>query len=375
MIGTMPKARSGAIRPVMSEAGFPGFVPLADVEGGPDRAFARLNLNEAMHPPSPAAINAAQQALANSNRYPDDLGTDLRAALADHIGVDVDRLHLGCGSSELLVAAVQIAIAPGDHAIVPSPTFPVCAKRVVLADGRLTEVPVRADGSNDVGAMLAAITDDTRLFYVCTPNNPTGADLTASDLERVIAGVPDGCLLLIDEAYVEFAIAEGGVDAISLIGQRVGPWMITRTFSKAYCLSALRVGYAISSPGAVTQGLIQNRSSFSVSRPALAAASAALRDQDYMQNVLANTIAARQELAVGLNGLGCTVLPSRANFLTVRPHEVPAADLAQLARDAGILIQAMPWPDDKGSLRITVGTPPENQRLLDVLAPALSEHA
>ncbi|MGJ8624685.1 MAG: pyridoxal phosphate-dependent aminotransferase [Yoonia sp.] len=374
MTGTTAKSgRTGAIRPALLETRFPTFIPSYEGESGPDETLGRLNLNEAIFPPSDAAIAAARDALAFSHRYPDDFGTALKSELSTRTGIAPEAIHLGSGSSELLFAAVQISIEAGDHAVLPAPTFPVCAKAITHAGGRMTQVPVRADGANDVDAMLAAITAETRLFYLCTPNNPTGADLSADDLARAIANVPDQCLLLIDEAYMEFAVAEGGVDALSLIGDRSGPWMITRTFSKVYCLSALRVGYAFSSGGDVSQALNQVRANFTVSRPALAAALAALKDDDYLRHVLSATINARHELAKGLSGLACSVLPSRANFLTVRPHSVSAVKLAAQARDAGLLVQAMPWPDAIGSLRLTIGTPSQNETLLAVLRAGLGE--
>ena len=372
MTGTTPKSARGAILPAYLETSFPAFVPMAEGGDGPDDTLARLNLNEAMVPPSPAALDAARAALDHVHRYPDDYGTALKQALSDHLGVAPEALHLGCGSSELLFAAVRISVGAGDHAVLPDPTFPICAKTIVQTGGRMTQVPVRADGANDVDAMLAALTPETRLLYICTPNNPTGADLDESDLAQVIAGVPDTCLLVIDEAYVEFAIAQGGADALSLIGARKGPWMITRTFSKAYSLSGLRVGYAIASEGEVTQALNQLRAAFTVNRPALAAARAALADQDYLADTLRQTIAAREDLAAALAELDCLVLPSRANFVTIRPRSVPAKTLAEQARDADILVQAMPWPDDLGSLRITVGTPAQNEALLAVLRAAMA---
>jgi histidinol-phosphate aminotransferase len=372
MTGTTPEEARGAILPTLLETRFPSFLRQRGDAGGLDESPARLNLNEAMMPPSPAALEAAHAALALSHRYPDDYGTTLKKALSERTGIAPEAIHLGCGSSELLIAAVHICIGKGDHAVLPAPTFPTCAKVITLVGGKMTQVPVTKNGANDVDAMLAAITPDTRLFYLCTPNNPTGASLSKSNLARAIAGVPDQCLLLIDEAYMEFAVAEGDTDALSLIGARLGPWLITRTFSKAYCLSALRVGYAFSSGGAVTQALNQIRTNFSVNRPALAAALAALQDEAYLNDVLTRTIRARQDLATSLTTLDCTVLPSRTNFLMIRPHSVAATDLAERARKAGILIQALPWPDERGSLRVTIGTPAHNQQLLTALRDALT---
>src|SRR5262245_32178738 len=194
--------------------------PAPETGDGPSAGTIRLNLNEAPYPPSPLAIAAAQEALAFSNRYPDHYCTELAQEISRRTGVATDAIVFGNGSGELLVQSAMISLEPGDEAVMPSPTFPTCGKGVQIAGARIVNVPLRADGVNDVPAMLKAITPRTRLFYICTPNNPTGGSLTAEELTTAITQVPDSCMLVIDEAYHEFAGVAGGPDVLPLLAER-----------------------------------------------------------------------------------------------------------------------------------------------------------
>jgi len=338
----------------------------------PDPSQRRLCLNESLHPPSPRAIEAIREAAPVSNFYPDNSGAAITDLIAARTGIPNDRIRLGSGSSQLLHTIGNLAIEPGDEAIIPAPTFPMLGESVAMAGGKLVVVPVNADGINDVPAMLAAITEKTRIFYLCTPNNPTGGVIDEDGLKRVIREVPDSCLLVIDEAYAEFAEREGTTDILSLLNQHRGQWIVTRTFSKAYALAALRIGYALCSDTDLIRGLVQISPSFVVSRVAMAAAEAAMRDRDYLTRTLDELICQRRRLTGALQQMGCTALPSGANFLTVRPPQ-PAAPLAAALKNDGILMQALPWPDENGSLRITVGAADDMDAVIDGLQPLLTD--
>lgn len=345
---------------------FPLLPKIPESGNGPDPALARLSLNESPLCPSPNAIAAAQQALEWGHRYPDHHCTALAAELSARTGVATDCITFGNGSGELLVQAALIALEPGDEAVMPYPTFPTCGKGVQLAGGRIVEVPVRLDGTNDVRTMIAAITPRTRLFYICTPNNPTGGALGADDLTRAITQVPETCLLVIDEAYFEFSAFEGCPDVFSLLRERKGPWVVTRTFSKAYCLAGLRIGYALTSSPELNIGFIRQRNNFNVTRPSQAAALAALRDDAHLTNVVSRTVAERQYLHGELKRLGAEILPSTANFLTITlPGS--AAPAMEALQGAGVAVQLLRWPDDRGALRITIGTRAEHNRLITIL--------
>ncbi|TLP62659.1 histidinol-phosphate aminotransferase family protein [Parasedimentitalea maritima] len=332
----------------------------------------RLNLNESHLPPSPNALAAAAQALTQTNRYPDHGCSTLTAVISKRTGIPASRISFGNGSGEILVALAMLSINEGDEAVMPTPTFPTCGKGVQIAGGKVVSVPVLPDGSNDVVTMLAAVTPDTRLFYLCTPNNPTGAILTASDLELAARQVPDTVLLVVDEAYFEFAQAEGGPDVLKILANRAGPWVVTRSFSKAYCMAGMRVGYALASDEDIHKALWQLRPNFNVNRVAIAAATAAMNDDRYLQTCLTHTISERKRLEIALTLLGFSALPSFANFLTVVPP-VSADIISSSLAAENILVQAMPWPGGNGALRITIGSQSNTDRLILAISKIL-EH-
>ncbi|WP_371171174.1 pyridoxal phosphate-dependent aminotransferase [Aliiroseovarius sp. 2305UL8-7] len=345
---------------------FPSPPAIAEPGGWPPTGVSRLNLNETYLPPSPRALDAARTALTEANRYPDHGCTALADEISHRTGISVERISFGNGSDEILVALALLAIDEGKTAVMPTPSFPTIGKGVQIAGGRLVEVPLRADGSNDVAAMLAAITPDTRLFYLCTPNNPTGAMLGAEDLAVAAHGVPEDILLVVDEAYHEFAQAGGGPDVLTVLADRAGPWVVTRTFSKAYCLAGLRIGYALTNDGAVHNALWRLRPGFNVNRPAIAAATEAMRDDSYLRKVLKQVISERASLALRVQALGFRTLPSFANFLTMRGPWYSEKVVEALNRQ-NISVQHIPWPDGKGALRITVGSVKDTHRLVEAL--------
>jgi histidinol-phosphate aminotransferase len=342
---------------------FPGPPVLAEGRRGFDVDTVRMNLNEAPYPPSPKLSAAASAAMQYANRYPDDGYTVLASLIANRTGIPVERITFGNGSSEILMSLAMISVNQGDNAIMPSPTFPTCGKGVHIASGTVTNVPLRPDGVNDVEAMLEAVSDHTRLFYLCSPNNPTGGILSSRELEKAAVGVPEDCLLVIDEAYFEFAQKEGGTDVLAILANRIGPWVVTRSFSKAYCLAGMRVGYALCSGIEIQSALSQMRISFNISRPSIAAASAAMEDEAYLENTLVQTTAERQRLSERLEKLGFVPFPSFANFLSVRPP-ISAQVIEKKLAENNILVQALGWPDEKGMLRITIDSTANNDRII-----------
>jgi histidinol-phosphate aminotransferase len=249
--------------------------------------------------------------LIQANRYPDHYANDLAREISARTGVAPERITFGNGSGELLVQSALISLEPSDEAVMPS----------------------------------------------------TGGILGEDDLRHAIAEVPETCLLVIDEAYHEFAGIEGGPSVLPLLAARRGPWVVSRTFSKAYCLAGLRVGYVLTSSAELNLGFVRLRNNFNVSRPSLAAALAALRDDDYVAGVIEKTIVERRYLAEGLSRLGATSLPSFANFLTVR-LPVEAAPVVDALAAKGIEVQLVRWPDALGAIRITIGTRADSDRLL-----------
>jgi histidinol-phosphate aminotransferase len=207
--------------------------------------------------------------------------------------------------------------------------------------------------------------------FCCNPNNPTGAFFHDADLERLAAGVPEHALLVVDEAYGEFARPLGAPDTLALLAKRRGPWVVTRTFSKAYALAGLRLGYGLCSDRALADGMARGRTTFNVSDLALAAAEAALADQAHVERLLATCAAGRAQLDQGLRRLGLAPLPSATNFVAVDLRR-PVDPVLKAMRDAGVLAREFRDPGYETCLRISVGTAAENDAALAALAAALA---
>ena len=347
---------------------------LAEPDNVPSPGVIRLNLNESPLPPSPRAIAAMREAIQYSHRYPDHSCSALAKIISHRTGIAADQIVFGNGSGEMLVAAAAVAIQPSDLAVLPQPTFPPVGKNILLAGGEIVPVPVLGNGANDVSAMIDAISDRTSLVYLCTPNSPTGGLLDRKDLSRAADTVPERCLLMVDEAYHEFGTWEGGPDVLSILAGRKGPWVVIRTFSKAYGLSGVRLGYAILSDADLAIGFSKMRSGFNVNRIALAGACAAMQDQEYLDHVLEQVSTERDRLAIRMTALGLSVFPSAANFVLART-KTPARPLADHLATHNILIQALAWPDEVGSIRVTAGTREHNDAFLAVLEDFLHREA
>jgi histidinol-phosphate aminotransferase len=324
----------------------------------------RMNLNEPAIAPSPRVREAI--AAATLHRYPDPLARDLACALAARAGVATDRIVLGNGSDELIVLAAAATLEPGASAVLPAPAFPRYFATALAAGAEPRAVPLRADGANDVAALLGAVDAATRLVWCASPNNPTGALLEATGLARLAQAVPPETLLALDEAYFEFGRAAGAADALAVLADRRAPWIVLRTFSKAYGLAGLRVGYAIASSAAVAEALNRVRSAFNVSAVAQAAALAALEDEAYMRASVDRCIAERERLRERLAARGMACLPSAANFLAVAVGRPGPEAVAALAGRGLLVAPVGPAPFDR-HVRVTIGTPADNDAAFDAL--------
>lgn len=337
----------------------------------PARRPRLIHLNESPYPPSPRVAEAIAAAMHDLNRYPNIYGRDLVDAIARDAEMPAGRIVLGCGSDELIQLICQVALAPGDEAVVPAPSFPRYGLSTRLAGAQIRRVALDAGGACDAAALLAAIGPRTRLVFCCTPNPPSGGMMGEAALRAVVEGVPDNVLLYLDEAYFEFGRHAGGPDTLALLRARKGPWLSTRTFSKAYALAALRVGYAICGDDSVAQALRRVKLQFNVPTLSQAAALAAYRDQPYLSELLDRNAAERQRLADGLAALGVAVLPSAANFVScVMPGSASAAMVALETR--GILVRDWRDPAHLCELRIGVGLAADTDATLGALADHLA---
>jgi histidinol-phosphate aminotransferase len=329
----------------------------------------KLASNENPMPPSERVQKAIIDALPHLNRYPDGSGYYLREALARRHGVTADHLLLGNGSNELIELLVRAFVKPGDEAVVPHPSF-VVYPMIVQAVGGIRVVVTLKDQRIDLEGMARALTPDTKMVFIANPNNPTATIVTADEVEHFMARVPDRAIVVFDEAYYEFAQGPDFPDTLEYMrqGRKV---VVLRTFSKAASLAGLRVGYAVADPDAVAL-LNRIRAPFNVNSLAQVAALAALEDDAHTLECLRIIEAGRHYLYDELATLGVKYTPSRANFILVDVGR-NAADIFQRLLKVGVIVRPMTSFGMESALRITVGTPEENRRLVKALRRVLAE--
>jgi histidinol-phosphate aminotransferase len=361
------------VRPPVAALPRPGIVSpgAADFAGPNAPKVHMLHFNESPYPPSPKAIEAVRAVAANLNRYPDSQGNALAAALSLRTGIPAPQIQFGCGSDELIHDFCTFALSPGDHAVVPAPTFPSFAVETRIQGATPIRVKLDATGANDADGLVAAVTDRTRIVFCCTPNPPSGGQVSAQGLERVATGVPDHVLLVVDEAYHEFGRHAGGPDALAILKHRRGPWAVMRTFSKAYGLAGARLGYALCGSLEVAEALRKVKLHFGATVPAQAAALAALEDDAYLDKVVAAVARERQRLSDGLAGLGLEVYPSVANFVSAK-MPIPAAQVMEELRRRRILIRDWRDPEHLYEIRITVGLAEDTDAVIAALRDILA---
>jgi histidinol-phosphate aminotransferase len=322
----------------------------------PGELLRLLAANESPYPPPDAVVRAIHEQALGVNRYPDNGCGALLAEISAHLGVPADSVVAGCGSvgaTQMLLAAVA---EPGVEIVYADPSFEAYRILTRLSGATPVEVPLR-DGGHDLPAMAAAITDRTRLIFVCNPNNPTGT--VVSDLEVFVEQVPPGCLVVLDEAYIEYARTGDGL-ALARSRRNV---LVLRTFSKAYGLAGLRVGFVAGHPETIA-AIRRAYLPFSVNSIAQAAAIAALRSADELMARVSATVAERDRVTAELVARGWPVTPSEANFVWL-PLGDRAADFAVRCAAAGVVVRAFPG----AGVRITIGAPDENDALLTVAGP------
>ena len=337
---------------------------------GVNAPLRRMSLNESSDPPSPKVIAAVQAAVAGANRYPDPKARALAAAISDRTEIPISRIVFGNGSHELIMLMGPAFMEAGSRIVVPNPSFQPYQSAAKIAGAEVVVVPVDADGANDVDAMLAACAPPPRIVIAATPNNPTGALLSETALKRLIAGVPAATLLVLDEAYYEFGRLAGGPDVLKSLKARKGPWLVLRTFSKAYNLAGLRVGYGLASHDEIAEGIQRVRGVFNVNRLAQAAALAALGDEPYVLASQKRTAAERDRLAVGLKAMNLAPMPSAANFVAVKTPK-PAVEVVGALAKHGIMIVPVGGPPYENHIRITIGTAADTDAVLAALKAVL----
>ena len=327
----------------------------------------RLDSNENPYGPSPRALEAMRRAISSTNSYPDDDSTALRNGLATHHAVPAEQVLVTAGSTGMLSLLCHIMLAPGLNAVTSERSFIVYSMAVQAVGARLIETPMREDRF-DLGAILDAITEETRLVFVSNPNNPTGTVLEAAEVDRFLAEIPGHVVVVLDEAYHDyasyFAVQRKIEYSHSLDQLKSGASVVVlRTFSKAHGLAGLRIGYGIG-PEELMTYCARMRDTFSVSSIAQAAALAALGDHNYVTRVVSTNAAQAQVVGVGLSELGYRVVPTSANFLYCDVGE-DAATVADRLREQGVSVRPMGMWGAPNCLRVSVGTAEQNQFLLN----------
>ncbi len=331
-------------------------------------SIVKLASNENPLGPSPKALAAIAQAAAELTRYPDGNGFELKAALAARCGVKANQVTLGNGSNDILELVARAYLAPGLNAVFSEHAFAVYPIATQAVGAQAKVVPAK-DWGHDLDAMLAAVDDNTRVVFIANPNNPTGTWFDADALARFLANVPDHALVVLDEAYIEYATGGELPDGLKFLADHPN-LLVSRTFSKAYGLAALRVGYGVSSP-AIADVLNRVRQPFNVNSLAQAAACAALADTEYMAASRALNDAGMQQLEQGFRELGLSWIDSKGNFIAVNVGREGMPVYQGLLRE-GVIVRPVANYGMPNFLRITIGTEAENTRFLKALTKVLA---
>jgi histidinol-phosphate aminotransferase len=329
----------------------------------------KLASNENNLGPSPAALEAIAAAAGRLHLYPDAASHDLRAAVASHLGIPGDHLVFGNGSDEIIHMLGLAFLLPGDSLMQADPSFVRYEASAILNGCECIKVPL-TDWTHDLDAMADRCDQTTRIIYVANPNNPTGTLVTDAHVRRFLRRVPDRAVVVFDEAYFEYVESDDFPDVLQLI--REG-WNVVslRTFSKAYGLAGLRIGYGIARPEIIGY-LEQVREPFNTSSLAQAAGVAALADMEHLEAGRANNRAGKEALYAGLSRLGIDYTPTEANFVWADLGRDTKPIYQGLLRK-GVIVRAGAHVGSDTHLRVTIGLPDENRLFLEALESVLQD--
>ena len=337
-------------------ASLPAYVPGRKIPGA-----IVLASNESPFGLLPGVADVLAERTGSVSRYPDMASAELIATIADHHGVEPERVAVGAGSVEVCGQLAAAAVEDGAEVVFGWRAFEAYPIITAVAGGTAVKVPLDAQHVHDVDAMIAAVSERTRLVFLCNPNNPTGTAVGGADLRRLVLGIPDDVLVVIDEAYREYVDPALVPDAFELLGDRPNV-AVTRTFSKAYALAGLRVGYCLAAPE-VAAAVRKCQVPFSVSGLAQAAAVAALGDRQEVARRAKLTTAERDRVRAALLDSGYDVPPSQANFVWL-PLGDRTVGFAEACLNERIVVR----PFAGEGVRVTIGTPADNDAFLAVAA-------
>ena len=329
--------------------------------------IVKLASNESPLGPSPLALDVWRRSLETLARYPDGTAYYLRHALSKHLDVDEASLTIGNGSNDVLDLVVRAFVSPGQEVIYPQYSFLVFELAPQSVGAKRVVVPAKAWGG-DLEAMAKAITERTRLIFLANPNNPTGTWVPAADLEAFIAALPLNVLMVVDEAYVEYVELPGYTTSLGWLAKYPN-LIVTRTFSKAYGLAGLRVGFSISHPD-LADYMNRVRHPFNVNSLALAGAEVALEDRQHLARSVEVNRLGMAQMTHALENMGIPFIPSAGNFITI-DTETDAMPVFQALLRLGVIVRPLPNYALPNHLRITIGTESENTRAIDALEQVL----
>ena len=330
----------------------------------------KLASNENPLGPSPKAVEAVRKALDNLHRYPDGACHDLTAKLAEKLGVSRQEIVVGNGSDDIIAMLTRAFLQPGDEAVIADPTFLMYEIGIRTSGARVVKVPVENLGIR-IDAMLEAVGNRCRIIFLCNPNNPTGAVVTEVEFRRLLNGVPPDVLLVVDEAYMEFVRDPQCANSLELRRITDRAIVTLRTFSKAYGLAGLRVGYGVM-PAWVADVLHRVRQPFNVNALAQVAAVAALDDTEFLEKSIRCVHEGIDRMQAEISAMGLVCHPTQSNFFLINVGR-SADDVFEAMLRQGVIVRSMRAYGYPTHIRVNAGTPAENERFLSALKRVIQE--
>jgi len=329
--------------------------------------IAKLGSNENPLGPTPLVTSTLGLGADFLRLYPDPHGDQLRRALAARLGVDPDTIILGNGSEDLIAIIARAVIRSGDRVATLYPSFSLHEDYAIALGATIQRVGLRDDLSIDVDALVEAARGGPRILVFSNPMNPAGCWLSGADLSRVVDALPKDCLLVVDEAYFEYAEGDDYADAIALLRSDDRPWIILRTFSKAWGLAGLRVGYGVVGSAALRGMFDLVRTPFNVNSVAQAAALIALSDPDHLREVVSLARSERARMFDWLSARGLRVVPSKGNFLFFDCGG-NASDFVEELLPQGVIVKPWKQPGYDQFIRVSIGSPAENAHFMAAMS-------
>ena len=342
--------------------------PIEEVEQDLKIHAVKLASNENPLGPSPKAMAAARQALGEANWYPDGGSKRLREVLALRYGVRAEEVFVGLGSSEIIDLASRVLLRPGLTGITSEGSFALFAIAIRASGGKLVQTPMR-HYTFDLDAIAAAVTPETRVIYIANPNNPTGTAFGAAEFDVFLKKVPGDVLVVLDEAYTEYAERRDLPKAMEIF-KKYNNLLTLKTFSKVYGLAGLRIGYGIGHPTLVAE-MNKLRTPFNVTSVGQAAALAALDDAEHVRRSVEMNHAERARLFRRLQGMGLRPVASETNFLFI-PTGANTKGMCDELLHEGVIVRPLAWMGFPDAIRISVGDPDENSKLLAAMAKVMA---